>query len=83
MEEKEDQVAEYAFIFVQALNSALKNKKNNGNIELNDDNAVDVFTAMIMACGFVYNQLTGEEKSYLEFTYLANQLIVENLLEDK
>jgi len=37
---------------------------------------------MIMACGLIFNKITGDYKTPLEFTYLANQLIVQYMMED-
>ncbi|MFE4569965.1 hypothetical protein [Paenibacillus chitinolyticus] len=39
------------------------------------------FTAMIKANTIVYNNLTGEQKHALDFTYLVNKLIVQDLME--
>ncbi|OKP91397.1 hypothetical protein [Paenibacillus sp. P32E] len=45
--------------------------------------ATDFFTAYIKAGNVIFNQLTSVKKNNLEFTHLANQLIVQDLLKDK
>lgn len=51
--------------------------------ELKEIDATHLFTDMIKACRFVYEQLTGNETDNLEFTHICNRLIVQDLLENK
>lgn len=39
------------------------------------------FTSAIKGLSLLYNYVTGDAKNFLEFTHLANYLIVQDLLE--
>ncbi|MVP00363.1 hypothetical protein [Paenibacillus lutrae] len=49
--------------------------------DLKTMDATQFFTAMIKANAHVFNELTGDNKTVLEFTHLANHLVVQDLLE--
>lgn len=69
----------------QILN-LFKNEKNREDVQQIDLSTIDAtmfFTSMVYACTHVYNQMTGDNKNFLEFTHLANQLIVQDMMENK
>lgn len=82
---KTTQLEEYTLAISESIFSLFKDEDDGGNpnyhYDLNKIDATKFFTAMIMACGYIYNRLTQDDKTFLDFTYLANQLIVQNLLE--
>lgn len=53
-----------------------------GKLELNEDELTDDFTAMIYAAWVLYKRITGDEIDILEFTYVANRLVVQKLREE-
>lgn len=38
-------------------------------------------TGLILGAGFAFNRLTGSKCNYLEFTHVANQLVVQYLMK--
>ena len=51
-------------------------------IELNEDNLIDDFTAMIMAVHLLYIGITGHDTDLIGFTHIANRLVFQWLLEN-
>jgi len=78
---------EYALAVADSILSLFKDEEDGGNpiyhYKLDEIDATKFFTGMVKGCGYVYNRLTGDNKNFLEFTYLCNQLIVQDILEDK
>lgn len=78
---------EMAIAVADSILSLFRDEEDGGNpnfhYKLEDIDATEFFTAMVIGCNFVFHQLTKIEKSNLEFTYLCNQLIVQDLLKNK
>lgn len=51
-------------------------------IELNEDDLIDDFTAMIMAVRLLYIGITGHDTDLIGFTHIANRLVFQWLLEN-
>jgi hypothetical protein len=78
---------EYAIAVAESIMGLFRDEEENGNMlyhyDLDKIDATDFFTGMIIGCNIVFGQLTEQDKNNLEFTYLCNQLIVQQMLEDK
>jgi hypothetical protein len=49
----------------------------NFKFDLEKIDATELFTALVKANGILFNRLTDDNKSFLDFTYLCNSLIVQ------
>jgi hypothetical protein len=78
---------EMAIAVADGILSLFRDEEDGGNpnfhYKLEDIDATEFFTAMVIGCNLVYRQLTKIEKNNLEFTYLCNQLIVQDMLKNK
>ena len=52
-------------------------------IEMNEEELTDDFTAMVYAIWTLYRTITGNEIDILEFTHIANRLVVQKLMEEQ
>jgi len=66
-----------------SFGAAIEGVLSDGSIELTDENAADVFTALILSCNLVHNSHFVEEKNALEFSHLVNHLIFMYLLKNQ
>jgi hypothetical protein len=82
MTNKRDSIINYAAAVADTIASIFKNEEdiNITHYDLDTINATEFFTGAITGLGILYNQLTGDDKNSLQFTHLANQLIVQDLL---
>lgn len=76
MKKKKD-LTDLSLSFCAAIEGVL----SDGSIELTDENAADVFTALILSCNLVHNSHFVEEKNALEFSHFVNHLIFLYLLK--
>ncbi|MFB7817405.1 hypothetical protein ACFC0X_24950 [Paenibacillus chitinolyticus] len=71
--------------YIAAVHDQIAKLFNDNNedytFDINRIDATQFFIGMTKANALIYNKLTGDDKSALEFTYLTNQLIVQDLLE--
>lgn len=78
---------EMAIAVADGILSLFRDEEDGGNpnfhYELPEIDATEFFTAMVIGCNLVFQQLTKIEKSNLEFTYLCNQLIVQDMIKNK
>lgn len=72
---------QYAVEVSGAIKSLFDPDSENHRYDLDEINATEFFIGIIKATGMLYTELTEDDKSFLEFTYLANQLIVQDLLD--
>lgn len=72
----------YLLAVNQALVSLFEKDNENHQFDLNKIDATQFFIGLIKGCGMFYNKLTNDDKNFLEFTYLCNQLIVQDLLKE-
>jgi len=82
---KTNKEQEYALAITDAILGIFRDEEDGCQLhhyDLNEIDATKFFTGMIMACGLIFNKITGDYKTPLEFTYLANQLIVQYMMED-
>ena len=75
----ENDLKDLSLLFSDAIEGVL----SDGSIELTDENAADVFTALILSCNVVHNSHFVEEKNALEFSHLVNHLIFMYLLKNQ
>lgn len=52
-----------------------------GKIELDEINANDLFTGILMALTVIYNQLTTKSEDLVGMTYLLNRLALQHVME--
>lgn len=75
---------EYAVAVADSILSLFIDEEDGGNpnfhFTLSEIDATEFFTSIIKGCNVVYSKLTNDEKSNLEFTYLCNNLIVQDML---
>lgn len=72
----------YAATITDTLLSLVDPDNENSLYDLDKIDATKFFTGMVQACAVVYSRLTGDYKTFLEFTHLANALIVQELMKD-
>jgi len=82
---KPTEIERYAAAITDAILSLFKDEEDGGNsvyhFKLDEIDATKFFTGMVVGCCYVFNKLTGDNKSYLEFTHICNHLIVQELIK--
>ena len=78
---KEKEIQNYALCFASAIEDVVRDEDNENYIEVNNENATEIMTGLILGAGFAFNRLTGSKCDYLEFTHVANQLVVQYLMK--
>ncbi|HZG81226.1 MAG TPA: hypothetical protein VEZ13_10705 [Brevibacillus sp.] len=73
----------YAFAVNNALMDLFDPDSENHQFTLDEVDATEFFIGLVKGCGMVYNKLTGDQKNFLQFTHLCNQLIVQDMLAKK
>jgi hypothetical protein len=68
---------------VEAVNTLFDEESEMKRYDLPKLDLTQFFTAYVQAGTYIYNKLTEEDKNSLEFTHLANQLVVQDMLEKK
>lgn len=68
---------------VEAVNTLFDEEYELKRYEWDKLNLTEFFTAYVKAGTYIFNKVTGEDKNYIEFTHLANQLIFQDMLKDK
>jgi hypothetical protein len=66
---------------VGQVNELFDPESENHRYDLENIDLTQFLIAYIKAGNFLFTRLTGQDKNNLEFTHLANQLIVQDLLE--
>lgn len=74
-------IQEYALYFACAIEEVIKNEDNVVHIKVDEDNITDVATGIVFGAAIAFNRLTGREDTYLEFTHMANMLVVQYLMQ--
>lgn len=78
---------QYAVAIADAILSLFRDEEEGGNpnfhFKISEVDATRFFTEMVTGCRIVFEQLTSIEKNNFEFTHLLNQLVVQDLLENK
>jgi hypothetical protein len=78
-----DKQVQYTMSIIQAVDALFDEDSELKRYDFKSLDATKFFTAYIIAGNFIFNKFTGNNKNNLEFTHLANQLIVQNLLDEK
>lgn len=78
---KEKEIQYYALCFILAIEDMVSNNDNENYIEVNNENATEVMTGLILGAALVFNKLTRGKVDYLEFTHVANRLVVQYLMK--
>jgi len=79
--DKEKEIQNYALCFASAIENVVRDKDNENYIKVDDENATEVMIGLILGAGFAFDRLTGSNNNYLEFTHIANQLVVQYLMK--
>lgn len=78
---------EMAIAVADSILSLFRDEEDGGNpnfhYKLEDIDATEFFTAMVIGCNIVYRTLTSNEIDNISFTHLCNQLIVQDMLKNK
>lgn len=78
---------EYMAAILEVLLSLFRDQDEDGHpiyhFELEHVDATALFTALTFASAELYKRLTQDDKGALEYTHIANQLVVQELLKDK
>lgn len=77
-----DQQTLYVQAIVEAVESLFDDESELKRYDWNKVDGTDFFTSYIKAGAYLFNEMTGNAKNGLEFTHIANQLIVQDLLEN-
>lgn len=76
---------EYAVAIADAIMGLFRDEENGGNQNFHfnphEIDATVFITSMVMGCNIVFGKLTQDDRNNLEFTYLLNQLVVQDMLE--
>jgi hypothetical protein len=73
---------QYVQDIVESVESLFDDDSELKRYNWNEVDGTDFFTAFIKAGAYLFNEMTGNAKNGLEFTHIANQLIVQDLLEN-
>lgn len=76
-----DDQAQMVFNIANRVNGLFDNEEEGATYDLRTIDATQFFTAYVKAGTYLFNSFTGQDKNNLEFTHLANQLIVQDLLD--
>lgn len=79
--DKEKEIQNYALCFASAIENVVGDEDNENYIEVDNENVTEIMTGLILGAGFAFNRLTGSDSNYLEFTHIANQLVVQYLMK--
>lgn len=83
-----DSTAQKALAFTTAMLDIYRDEESReldafGKAEISDDVTED-FTAMLLAMRFMYERMTGDEKSdIIDFTHILNKLAVQYIMESR
>ena len=77
----DSKIASHTSLIYRQIIEMISDEDCENHIELTDENLTDFFTSLSLACSILFNKLTGEHKSYLEYSHVVNQLIVQYIIE--
>jgi len=81
MDKKQQEMLKYSSLISSAIMDIFTDEESQYHIEIDDENATDVITSMVFAITLVFNKLSAQDLNYLEFTHMANSLVVQYLLK--
>lgn len=75
---------EYAAVVAEVIMSLFVDEEHGGNpnyhYDLREIDVTEFMTSLVTGCNLVFSTITGENKNNLEFTYLLNQLVVQDFI---
>jgi len=74
---------QYAFEIMELINSMFDEESENFRYDASKVDGTQFFTGFVKAGALLFNQLTGADIDFVEFTHIANRLIVQDLLGDE
>lgn len=80
---KNDQQTQYVLAITNAVNELFDDESHLKAYNWEEIDLTQFLTAYVKAGNYIFNTITGIDKNNLEFTHLANQLIVQDMLKDK
>lgn len=75
------QQEQYTFAIVEQINDLFSPESEDKKYDWETADMTQFFIAYVKAGAYIFNQVTGDNKNALEFTHLANSLIVQDLME--
>ena len=63
------------------FSDAIEGVSSDWSVQLTEENAADVFTALVLSCNLAHSSHFVEEKNALEFSHFVNPLIFLYLLK--
>ena len=76
-----DKQAQYIVHIHDAIMELFEVNRESSMLDINEVDGTQFFTAFVKAGNMIYNQLTGNDTTNLDFTYLLNNLIVQDAIE--
>jgi len=76
-----DKQAQYIVHIHDAITELFEVNRESSVLDINEVDGTQFFTAFVKAGNMIYNQLTGNDTTNLDFTYLLNNLIVQDAIE--
>ncbi|WP_294141629.1 hypothetical protein [uncultured Sanguibacteroides sp.] len=83
MNKKNCKKIQYAAAIQTQLSEMLQDEECMNHLEDWEEHVTEFFTAINMATCNMYNQITGDKKTLLEFSYIVNQLTVQHVIEQR
>lgn len=79
----DDKQIQYIAAIAGVVNELFDDESHLKQYNWSEIDLTQFLTAYIKAGNYIFNKVTDIEKNNLEFTHLVNQLIVQDMLEDK
>ena len=83
MNEKNHKKIQYAAAIQSQLADMLQDEECSNYLDDWQEHVTEFMTAINMAACNMYNKITGDNKTLLEFSYIVNQLTVQHIIEQR
>ena len=83
MNEKNRKKIQYAAAIQSQLAEMLQDEECNHYLDYRQQNVTEFFTAINMAACNMFNKVTDDNKTFLEFSYIVNQLTVQHIIAQR
>lgn len=78
-----DKQTQYISAIVSGVNSLFDDESHLKQYNWEEIDFTQFMTAYVKAGNYIFNKMTDINKNNLEFTHLANQLIVQDMMKDE
>ncbi|MED3832967.1 hypothetical protein [Peribacillus frigoritolerans] len=72
----------YTFRLVSAINEVFNEESEHFIASLDEIDATTLFTALLGASNYVFNDLTDDNKNLIEMTHVLNSLAVQHIVKN-